>query len=139
MAAACTKGRGPSTVAMRPLEMIISAWPVSWVPPVVDSPHPANAYDRPKAPAALKKSLRVGLLLIAISRLQAVTGDNALLLFLHDHVLRLLVALDQRRVVRHHHGVQLGELGGFGAIPRAVNFAQDGVGRGGDDAGLYEA
>jgi hypothetical protein len=33
----------------------------------VDRPHPANAYDRPKAPADLKKSLRVGFLLIGIS------------------------------------------------------------------------
>src|SRR5215813_3597377 len=133
MAAAWTKGRGPSTVAMRPLEMIISAWPVSWVSPVLDSPHPANAYDRPKAPADLKKSLRVGFLLIAISRLKAVTGDHPLLPFLLlDHVLRFSVALDQRPVVRRHHGIQLRQLGGFGAVPRAVNFAQDGIGRGGD-------
>ena len=33
-------------------------------------------------------------------------------------------------------GIQLGELGGFGSVPRAVNFAQDGVGRGRDDPGL---
>src|SRR5262245_38769778 len=69
-----------SCVAMRPFEMIISAWLVSWAPPVVDSPHPANAYDRPKAPADLKKSLRVGLL-IGTSRLKAVTGDHALYFF----------------------------------------------------------
>src|SRR5262245_52640325 len=129
----------PSCVATRPFEMIISAWLVSWVPPVVDSPHPAKAYDRPKAPADLKKSLRVGLLLMGTSRLQAVTGDHAPLLFLHDHVLRSLIALDERLVIRRHHGIQLGELGGFRSVPCAVNFAQDRVGRSGDDAGLYEA
>src|SRR5262245_2125930 len=130
----------PSCVAIRPFEMIISPWPVSWMSPVLDSPHPANAYDRPKAPADLKKSLRVGFLLIRTSRLKAVTGDHPLLLFLLlDHVLRFSVALDQRPVVRRHHGIQLRQLGCFGSVPCALNFTQDRVGRGGDDAGLCEA
>src|SRR5215813_14989168 len=104
MATAWTKGRGPSTVAMRPLETIISGSRVPRLSRVVDSPHPANAYDRPKAPADLKKSLRVRFLRIEISLLEVVAGDHAPLLFLHGHFLRSLITLDKRRIVRRHHG-----------------------------------
>jgi hypothetical protein len=41
--------------------------------------------------------------------------------------LRFLVALDQRRIVRRHYGIQLGDFSGVGTIPRAVNLAQDRV------------
>src|SRR5919106_436321 len=126
-----------SCVAMRPFEMMTSASPASRVSLVADGPHPANAYDSPKAPTDLKKSLRVGFLFIGMSRLQAVSGDHALLLLL-DHVLRFLVALDESLIIRRHHRIQPGDLRGLGAVPRTVNFAQDRVGRGWDDPGLYE-
>src|SRR5262245_4664089 len=66
----------PSCVAMRPFETIMSARRVSRLSPLDDSPHPANAYDRPKAPADLKKSLRVGFLLITTSRLKTVRSEE---------------------------------------------------------------
>jgi hypothetical protein len=44
------------------------------------------------------------------------------LLLLLDHVLRLLVALHHGGVVRRHEAIQLGELGCFRTVPRAVRL-----------------
>jgi hypothetical protein len=44
------------------------------------------------------------------------------LLLLLDHVLRLLVALHHGAVVGRHEAIQLGELGCFRTVPRAVRL-----------------
>lgn len=50
-----------------------------------------------------------------------------------------MVGFDEGCVVGGDEGVEFGEVGGVGAVPGALDFAEDGVGGGGDDAGLGEA
>src|SRR5262249_8543427 len=49
------------------------------------------------------------------------------------------IALHHRLVARRYHRVELSELGGVGAIPGAMHFANDSVGAGRNDASLREA
>jgi hypothetical protein len=58
---------------------------------------------------------------------------------LHDRFPGLLVALNHRRVIRGHQGIELRKLCRFRAFPRAVSLAQNCIRGRGDDAGLCEA
>src|SRR5262245_3547449 len=55
------------------------------------------------------------------------------------HGLRPVIAFDERRVVRRHHGVEPGKLTRVRTVPGAVRFAQYGVRRSHDYARLREA
>src|SRR5262250_1146379 len=59
--------------------------------------------------------------------------------FLFLNFLRFVVALDDRRIVRHRNAVQLGEIRCIGTIPSPLKFAEHGIGTGRNDTSLLKA